>query len=357
VSDPKDEIVTITVNIDAPGISDDEAEKWKNQAETVWNEGFGKYPAQCYKLQLVVNVYPQDSWEIDKGPRPGRHLIFRGRFVEAHGALVSGVRGSNPLEKAAYGAWDEDVTELEKRGRNAYAHEVGHLLGLKDEYDEQPATDTSPRKTTPKPNRKDTLMADGGRVDKKLVDTLTEVLRDAHKLPSCWHGKIRSESTQDYRSGGFFKICTEVWDIKPSLRVSPDGAVTGKATGTFVAHKNSTSNFNWDPSRQAQYAVFSVQGHFDQQRFELQFAETDVEHGLVDARQGFGGRFEGFLNYTLFIGSDPGPQPTIIVPVVAPDRAEGTTTIRRRVPSGADATGIHVVHLTREDSAAKAAVG
>jgi hypothetical protein len=38
-------------------------------------------------------------------------------------------------------------------------------------------------------------------------------------------------------------------------------------------------------------------------------------------------------------------------------RAEGTTTIKRHLSTDADATGVHVVHLTREDFATKAAVG
>jgi hypothetical protein len=59
VSLPKDEVVTITVNIDAPGLTEEEADEWKKDAESVWNEAFDQWPAQCYKLKLTVKVNPQ----------------------------------------------------------------------------------------------------------------------------------------------------------------------------------------------------------------------------------------------------------------------------------------------------------
>lgn len=191
VSSPKDEVITITVNIDAPGLTDEEAKQWKKDAETVWNAGFDRWPAQCFKLHLVVNVTPQPSIPIENArPRPGHHLIIRGAFNKGYGSLYSGVKSyegdtTYPLENTTWGAWGPDVDLHEQNGRAAYAHEVGHLMGLGDDYQNIPATSQHPRQTPPKPGRKNTLMADGGPVDKQLVDRLAELLRQVGKLPPC----------------------------------------------------------------------------------------------------------------------------------------------------------------------------
>jgi hypothetical protein len=351
VSPPQEEIVTITVNIDTPGLSKHEAQKWQKDAEDIWNAAFDQWPHQCYKFKLVVKVTPQDSWPVEKGPRPGHHLIFIGEFVESHGTHTSGVRGSavaddSPyaLQNAMYGAWGDDLADAENKGMNAYAHEVGHLLGLGDDYINHPATATSKRWTEPKPGRKNTLMADGGPVDKNLVDRLADLLRQAKKLPSCWHGKMDSKSTVTYQED--FLTCTEVWNIEVWLRAAPDGTVAGKAVGNLVEQQNCRCKASWDFSRQSHYATFDVKGQFNQQQFELQFLETYNERSYKEALQGISG-YQGLLNHTLFIPSHPGPQPTIIVPITTYDKAEGTTTIERL--SNGRAIGVHVVHLARED--------
>lgn len=208
VSDPKGDVVTITVNIDAPGLTDKEAKQWKNDAETVWNTGFEKWPAQCFKLHLVVNIRPQPAMtaeEIAKArPRRDHHLIYRGSFAKPFGSDVSGAKSfkedtTYPLENATWGAWGYDVDALQNQGAGAYAHEVGHLMGLGDDYIDHPATSQHPRSTPPKPGRKDTLMADGGPVDKQLVDRLTNQLRRAGKLPSCGlkFGAVRFDMRPD----------------------------------------------------------------------------------------------------------------------------------------------------------------
>jgi hypothetical protein len=285
-------------------------------------------------------------------PRPDHHLVFRGSFKKPYGTINSGVKSDTgdtiyPLQNASWGAWGYDLDAFEHKGKHGYAHEVGHLLGLGDDYIDHPATSQHARWTEPKPGRKNSLMADGGPVDKPLVDRLADLLRHVGKLPSCWQGKMHSESTKDYRNGPAFVICTEVWDLEVSLRAAPDGAVTGKATANFVAQDCKSYPGQVDFSHHALYGVFNAQGHFDQKQFELHFFETKDERAQADALRGFYG-WNGLLNYTLFLGFHGGTQPTIIVPVVAPDRADGTTTIKRHLEDGTNATGVHEVHLTRE---------
>ncbi len=343
VSPPKDEVVTITVNIDAPGLSEEEAKKWKSDAEKAWNAGFDRSPVVCFKLQLVVNITPQPALRLEDikkaRPRPDHHMIYRASFRKPSGDIVSGVRGgpsgdtTYPLQNDIWGAWGDDVDAF---GPGGYAHEVGHLMGLGDDYH---VVSQNPRRAEPNPGRKNTLMADGGPVDKQLVDRLAEQLRRAKKLPSCWKGNMHSEST--WSGTG----CTEVWNTNVRFIVAPDGTLAGSGTADHVGVRGCQRIF----TTQATHRVFDVMGRLVAGRFELQLNETPKD--MV------GGAFTGLLNYTLFLPGGLsrvgdkivfGPtQPTLLAPLVAPGRAEGTTTIEYRNSYG-KATGVHLLRLRCE---------
>src|SRR4029077_16127100 len=82
---------------------------------------------------------------------------------------------------------------------NYVAHEVGHLLGLGDDYTQ---TGTNPRTTAPLPGRQNTLMADGGRIDAALLKRLIKLLREAtHQIPDCLKGKLDWSAHQTMPSG------------------------------------------------------------------------------------------------------------------------------------------------------------
>src|SRR5205807_4066104 len=73
---------------------------------------------------------------------------------------------------------------------NHVAHEVGHLLGLADDYDasiiEDPVTKKKKRISKPLAGREHTLMADGGPIDANLIQRLVVLIRDVtHQVPDC----------------------------------------------------------------------------------------------------------------------------------------------------------------------------
>ena len=171
--------ITITVPIDAIGADRKTAREWKSGAESIWNDAFNsnENPFKgCFNLKLVVDIEGHD-WSYPA--QPGRHLIF-----VSQGATPNQSRGTikyngNPYQSSSDGNFDEVFGDGSHA--NHVAHEVGHLLGLRDEYK---VVGTSPRRTEPLDGRKHTLMADGGRIDQALLKRLVDRLRnETHNLP------------------------------------------------------------------------------------------------------------------------------------------------------------------------------
>jgi hypothetical protein len=297
----KGDVVTITVNIDAPGVSKKEAKAWKADAESVWNEAFGRLPYKCFKLQLVVNVTPQSK---DFEARPDRHLIYEtngvnGVVLKPHGDTTY------PYGHATDGAWG-DLPE------GGFAHEVGHLIGLGDDYTE---VSQSPRVTMPLPGRAHTLMGDGGPVDKALVDRLGDVLRKAGKLPSCWTGTLHSETERKYvgEIAGGNGACTDAWDGTISF-VTNAGNVSG--SGTLDLTSPAKCDFPTFGSGEIQEYLVKVTGTEEHGRFALEF--TYVGHVPASANES---TRAGIV--TLF-SKTPCKQtigPELSIPKTAPDRA------------------------------------
>jgi len=282
----KADVVTITVNIDVPGVSKKDAKAWKADAESVWKEAFGRLPYKCFKLQLVVNVTPQSE---DFEARPDHHLIFK---TDGVNGMVLKPRGDTtfPYENATDGAWGD----LPAAG---FAHEVGHLMGLGDDYTE---VSKNPRVTKPLPGRQHTLMADGGPVDKALVDRLGAVLRKAGKLPSsCWTGAIRVRVVETFPEG---TVCNLAGDGRVTLIV----AGSGEVSGTIDVDSTYTCNFGFSDQDSAS---MDVAGQRTDEGFTLQLSSSCKCYGVL-----------------IFP-----PDRLLEVPITGPGRAEGTLTFRLSV--------------------------
>jgi len=171
--------ITITVPIDAAWADKDTAKLWKKSAENYWNDAFKELNPYkgCLNLHLKLDIEPVGDYREDRpvGPppkeRPGRHMVFAiGQVSEdtPHGGIVH----TDPYKEATNGVFDPMFNDPTKK--NAVAHEIGHLLGLPDEYTE---VSKHPRKTKPLPGRENTLMADGGRIDNVLIKALVSRIR------------------------------------------------------------------------------------------------------------------------------------------------------------------------------------
>jgi hypothetical protein len=206
------------------------------------------------------------------------------------------------------------------------AHEVGHLLGLGDDYE---VVSRNPYVTRPKPGRERTMMADGGFIDDVLIKRLVGLIRQAtHNVPDCWSGLMKTDA-QGSQANGYF-VCRTEHETEVRLRVTKNGAVTGEATSRLTA--GATCNQPSPP--QATGHTFTVTGRLESGRFSLQFQET--------ASEGYGEN--GLFNYGLYIRHPD--RPTILVPVQDPCTAEGETAVTRGIPQGS-ATATHRTRLEK----------
>jgi hypothetical protein len=206
---------TITVHMDlccnlpaslaAYGRPDANDIAWQNSvlasikgAQDMWNEALAKYPA---KDCLHINVVFDAKWVDDGHWDNGYH-----RIMVSSGPVRSG--SQDPMSKDARddtmtvygqsvgGEFSHDDTT------NTYAHEIGHLMGLGDDYTQRkglirflggdnPSASTYPSAAIH--GRCGTLMADSrnGKIDQQLADRLADIIGKTTEL-RCWKGKINA---------------------------------------------------------------------------------------------------------------------------------------------------------------------
>jgi len=75
-----------------------------------------------------------------------------------------------------------------------WAHEIGHLMGLGDDYYHERGLGHA--EGDPMPGREGTLMAGGHEsqgtlIDQNLADRLADIVNKVAKLPQCWQGTLR----------------------------------------------------------------------------------------------------------------------------------------------------------------------
>jgi len=212
-----DGVVTITVPIDCAGCKDKTgpdgtplAQYWEKAAELAWNAGFAKYPyCSQYQFKLDVKIHARDEGFVGKD---GDHFI-RTSNGNPDGRLVP-PPGFDPHNASAYdqdfdGIWDTGLPA------NGVAHEVGHLLGLPDDY---VVISLHPRKTEPKPGRTG-MMVNGAPVNQTNIDRLGMLLEKMGLIDKCktntWKGTVQVHVTDRAAAG----TCIGDWTARIVLKV------------------------------------------------------------------------------------------------------------------------------------------
>ncbi len=111
-----------------------------------------------------------------------------------------------------------------------FAHELGHQLGLGDDYAE----------AGPVPGRGSGLMARDLEITQDYVDRIAKLLEELDRLPECWSGTMRSATTRDYQGLG---TCSDTWETELRMTVASDGKVTGDGTARLVEGPTCTFAF------------------------------------------------------------------------------------------------------------------
>ncbi len=176
----KDCTITITVDIQisGAGATDAVANKIKTETEACYNNQNFKY--DCCPVKVVVNV--KNGGPVD----PNSHQIKIKK--DPKGKYVSNVK--NPLPTpgggSGSGTWSDNPAA------QVYAHEVGHLMGLKDKYKE---TQKNPRKTEPcKGHETDKMATLSGKPQQSDINSIVEAA--GVKCPDkCKQGKAKSSDS------------------------------------------------------------------------------------------------------------------------------------------------------------------
>jgi hypothetical protein len=183
---------------EASGSIGDAVQQWQQRVDNIWNGGFAAhaYVTSCgaptpgspdhFKLNFVITMQKADAANL-----PGHAEItlvddVRDSVRPGPGG-PSGIHdGDGPYLSDAGGTWGERTTTFDAQGQPdgstpttalIIAHEVGHLLGLSDDY-----TDTSLNHSVPLPGRAGTLMAGGDVIDQNLINRIGDQISKTAEL-------------------------------------------------------------------------------------------------------------------------------------------------------------------------------
>jgi hypothetical protein len=233
-------VITITVPIDlhgaqgrsfhSPGTSggfgaQGLASIWESGAEGVWNAGLEGYQFRgCYtfKIDVEIAIIPPGQ-----AGSPDHHHVwlmwtsYRSHVYRGTGS-ERGVDNSLPFQGSAEGFWGTgNSVEI--------AHEVGHILGLGDDYTDVVNSEGEVVGSEPKPGREGTLLDSGSSVDQEIVDRIGENAAEQLELPPCINGTVNivQEETRDN------EVRTATVDFAVAVAPDESGQMTGTATGAF----------------------------------------------------------------------------------------------------------------------------
>ena len=240
-------------------------------AAAYWDEAFAKLGG-CIELRLELDVeFASAEAYRDSGGPESRHLINpsahwrsgeladgRGLPTVTYPGLPPETPGTDDLTYPFDMQTEAYFPEWLFEDRWALAHELGHLLGLGDDYHEG----------EPVEGREGTLMAGlaGGAdyVDRAIVDDILKLIREAgYRLPECWDGDWEGSTALPGCSPADVPLHGTI-----SFTVDADGAVSGR---NAVAHETFTCGPQSQPN-----ARFG--GDFTGRRTEAGF-ELDVFAG------------------------------------------------------------------------------
>lgn len=196
-------VVTITVPIDVFGdtrIRDPETgvvgtagPYWETGAEQIWNDGLAPFRyLDCVTFKLDIDI---KEFASDASGRPDAHSVrfyndptLRSKFWDP-GAPTSQADAPTAFMQPLDG-------EFGPIDHFTVAHEVGHLLGLGDDYVDVVQPDGTIR-SEPLDGRPGTLMAESesANIDQAVVDRIGMLLDDLGKLPECWAGTLTGSWT------------------------------------------------------------------------------------------------------------------------------------------------------------------
>jgi hypothetical protein len=263
------------------------ADELAAKIENYWNAGLTAHQrcGLAFTLDVDIDMVDTDSMRpaqrtedyIGLVTNPGRHTILWSDPGIGHGEPAwpeiydpydldetAGHDSTSPWLHDLDGVWSSHLGD-----DRDFAHEVGHLMGLGDDYDDATQAIAS--------GREGTLMGDGDMVDQALVDRLADVMRSAGiELPACWTGTMQINLFKDYlaeQHGLPPATCEGSWALSLSFAVAGDDSISGNAHAQLASGPDCTFEIPGNTSA----IEFTVAGTASADGFALDFTQAPVE--------------------------------------------------------------------------------
>jgi hypothetical protein len=187
-----------------------------------------------------------------------------------------------------------------------YAHEIGHFMGLRDDYSDILGDSICFS------GRGGTLMCNGKTIDQQLADRLINIVNTPGRVPQCWKGTLKIAST--FMPNVPQRTWSDTWKADFRLVVDATGGVSGRG----INRRASPVKGHPYGGTPVQEMPFSVSGDADRVRLRLRFRETYVGPASPPGSADFS-RAQMVLH-----GNDysTGAR-TYVFPVIAPGVAKG----------------------------------
>jgi hypothetical protein len=173
--------LTIAVNIDVcctaqpsnPADFDSQVKNDVKQAEAAWNQALSGLPYKGCSIRVAFSLH------ILTGPAAdaGYHYIYVDPVSPGRSNVKTGDGTYVYLNTVSQSTWF-----LASMSGVTWEHEIGHLMGLPDDYQDQVSGGETV--SVPLPGREGTLMDSGSSIDQNLADRLGELAgKSGLKLP------------------------------------------------------------------------------------------------------------------------------------------------------------------------------
>ncbi len=294
-------VVTIHVHVDVvlrPDLVDEESvalfAKLQDGINAYWNSAFDALRYRdCLRLKVdvVLTVVALDNIGLASAPgdyikvttTPGHHVMIfaigsqdapdylpRPAVVDPYGPKAApGEDYVSPFQHDLDGTWANDMEPSRD-----FAHEIGHLLGLGDDYRNVPAA-RGAAGTESLDGREGTLMDSGDYIDQNIVDRVGKLIEKAgNQLPTCWKGTWSQDSNRSYRvatTGAEVMKCDDKWDGTVSFAERSDGVLDGTAIAKLTSGFSCTLDQGRSSVARVKQITYGVGGRKTATGFELHF--------------------------------------------------------------------------------------
>ena len=285
-------------------------------AAKLWNDAFAKLQYKgCVNFKLDLQFIPKP---FDSPVTAGHHRVELGFDPDLRpGVFIPGATDANaddtiPFTTDIGGTWPPVSADT-------VTHEVGHLLGLGDDYTDIKDANGKVTGSQPLPGRENTEMANSGseNIDQVLIDRIGKIVENSgQKLPKCWTGTMTSSSNDTVTASDGGLVCSVTWTTAMKFTVAADATLTGTATSTWDGAPVCTHpEFITNPMTSM---LSTITGKATNTQLQIQLTvASEVPAGSIDYT-GMSASLYGFNT----------PPTTITIPITTPGHAEGNQQLQ-----------------------------